>query len=303
MKKYFLCSILFIISWLSYGLTDIPAFKHRVIDTTNTLTSSQLSTLEANLSDYEKSQTDGKQIAVLMIAKLDNETIEQYADRVFIQWKIGEKGQDNGILLLIVKDDKRMRIEVGYGLEGTITDLVAIHIIREQLAPQFQKNNYYQGIDNALLVLKQKIDNSNPKDADTQDQNLNTLLAGDFGSKLINYGLVSFFICFLLTSLFITKVSAKRSLGTGLLNGLSIGGFTLWQGYPVHIALPLLFLAFVVSTMISGILTARDGRGGGSNRRGGGGFGGSGGGFGGGSGGFSGGGGGRSGGGGASGSW
>ncbi|WP_202115350.1 TPM domain-containing protein [Gilliamella sp. Pas-s25] len=296
MKKYFLCSILFIISWLSYGLTDIPAFKHRVIDTTNTLTSSQLSTLEANLSDYEKSQTDGKQIAVLMIAKLDNETIEQYADRVFIQWKIGEKGQDNGILLLIVKDDKRMRIEVGYGFEGTITDLVASHIIREQLAPQFQKNNYYQGIDNALLVLKQKIDNSNPKDDDTQGQNLNTLLAGDFGSKLINYGLVSFFICFLLTSLFITKVSAKRSLGTGLLNGLSIGGFTLWQGYPVHIALPLLFLAFVVSTMISGILTARGGRGGG-------GFGGSGGGFGGGSGGFSGGGGGRSGGGGASGSW
>ncbi|WP_160400997.1 MULTISPECIES: TPM domain-containing protein [unclassified Gilliamella] len=300
MKKYFLCSVLFIVSWFSYGLTDIPQFSHRVIDTTRTLSESQKKALEAGLIDFEQPRSDGAQIAVLMIAKLDNETVEQYADRVFIQWKIGKKGQDNGILLLIVKDDKRMRIEVGYGLEGTITDLVASHIIREQLVPQFQQNNYYQGIDNTLLVLKQKIDNPNLKVTDDQEQNLNTLLAGDFGFKLINYGLVSFFICFLLISLFITRVSAKRSIGTGLLNGLSIGGFTLWQGYPIHIALPLLFLAFVVSTIMSGILTARGGSGGDNNRRGGG-FGGSGGGFGGRSGGF--GGGGRSGGGGASGSW
>ncbi|MCX8650352.1 TPM domain-containing protein [Gilliamella sp. B2776] len=300
MKNYFLLSFLLMFSWLSYGLTDIPSFNQRVIDTTNTLTSSQVNTLESSLLEFEKPRTDGAQIAVLMIAKLDNETIEQYADRVFIQWKIGKKGLDNGILLLIVKDDKLMRIEVGYGFEGTITDLVANHIIREQLVPQFKQNNYYQGIDNALSVLKEKIDTSASDFGDEKEQNLNTLLASEFGSQLINYGLVSFFMCFFIANLLFNKVSAKRSLGTGLLNGLSVGGFTLWHGYPINMVLPVLFLAFVTSTILSGILSAGGRNGGSNNRRGGGGFGGFGGGSGGG---FGGGGGGRSGGGGASGSW
>lgn len=296
MKKYFLLSFLLIFSWLSYGLTDIPVFHQRVIDTTNTLTPSQINTLESSLIDFEKPRTDGTQIAVLMIANLNNETIEQYADRVFIQWKIGKRGLDNGILLLIVKYEKRMRIEIGYGLEGTITDLMASHIIREQLAPQFKKNNYYQGIYNALSVLKEKIDNSASDFDDKQEQKLSFLLAGEFGSLLINYGLVSFFICFVIANLLFTKVSAKRILGTGLLNGFSVGGFTLWHGYPLTIVLPLLFLAFVASTILSGILTARGRNGGGSNNCSGGFGGGS-------SGGFGGGGGGRSGGGGASGGW
>ncbi|WP_209435737.1 hypothetical protein, partial [Gilliamella intestini] len=70
MKRYFLCSVLFLISWFSYGLTDIPQFSHRVIDTTNTLTESQKNALEASLIDFEKPRSDGVQIAVLMIAKL-----------------------------------------------------------------------------------------------------------------------------------------------------------------------------------------------------------------------------------------
>lgn len=302
MKRLFVFSVLLMISWLSYGLTEIPVFSQRVIDITHTLTSSQIDKLESSLIAFEKPRTDGAQIAVLMIAKLDNETIEQYADRVFIDWKIGKKGRDNGILLLIVKDDKRMRIEVGYGLEGTITDLIASHIIRDQLAPQFKQHNYYQGIYDALTVLSQKIDNSDTTTDDDSQQNLNSLLASDFGATVFNYGLVSFFICFVIANFILSnsgKISAKRSLSTGLLNGLSVGGFTLWHGYPLYFALPLLFLAFVASTILSGILMAK-GSGGGINRRGGGGgFGGNSGG----SGGFGGGGGGRSGGGGASGSW
>ncbi|MCX8607745.1 MULTISPECIES: TPM domain-containing protein, partial [unclassified Gilliamella] len=98
MKRYFLSSLLLIFSWFCYGLTDIPEFAHRVIDTTHTLTDSQKELLESSLIGFEKPRTDGAQIAVLMIPKLDDETVEQYADRVFIQWKIGRKGQDNGIL-------------------------------------------------------------------------------------------------------------------------------------------------------------------------------------------------------------
>ncbi|MFQ1011990.1 TPM domain-containing protein [Gilliamella apicola] len=304
MKKYYLLFCLLIFSVVSYALTEIPTFDHRVIDTSHTLESSQIDDLESSLIGFEKTRTDGAQIAVLMITKLDNETIEQYADRVFIQWKIGKKKQDNGILLLIVKDDKLMRIEVGYGFEGTITDLIASHIIREQLAPQFKKNNYYQGIHDALSILINKLNDSQQVPATNNDTDLETVLASEFGANLFNYGLASFFICFAVASLFSissTKRRASRSLGTGLLNGISVGGFTLFNGYSLHIVLPLLFLAFVASAILSGILTMS----GGSGRGRGGGFGGGkGGGFGGGSfGGFGGGGGGRSGGGGASGSW
>ena len=303
MKKYYLLFCLLFFSVVSYALTEIPAFDHRVIDTSHTLESSQIDDLESSLIGFEKKRTDGAQIAVLMINKLDNETIEQYADRVFIQWKIGKKEKDNGILLLIVKDDKLMRIEVGYGFEGTITDLIASHIIREQLAPQFKKNNYYQGIHDALSVLISKLNDPQQVPETNNDPDLETVLASEFGANLFNYGLASFLICFGVVSLFLissTKRRAARSLGTGLLNGISVGGFTLFNGYSLHIVLPLIFLAFVASTILSGILTmSSSGRG-----RGGGFGGGKGGGFGGGSfGGFGGGGGGRSGGGGASGSW
>ncbi|MCX8619157.1 TPM domain-containing protein, partial [Gilliamella sp. B2923] len=206
---------------------------------------------------------------------------------------------DNGILLLIVKDDKRMRIEVGYGLEGTITDLVASKIIREQLAPEFRQNNYYQGIDNALSVLKQEIDNPTPKSEDNE-QGSNLLSSEDFTSMLSNYALVSFFICLTLANLFYRKDKTKRCLYTGLFNALSVGGFTLWHMRDIFMIVFIMFVVFILSTIASRIVTP--GAGGGGNHRGGGGFGGSSGGFGGG-GGFSGGGGGRSGGGGASGSW
>ena len=304
MKKYYLLFCLLFFSAVSYALTEIPTFDRRVIDTSDTLEPSQIDDLESSLISFEKTRTDGAQIAVLMIPKLDNETVEQYADRVFIQWKIGKKEQDNGILLLIVKDDKLMRIEVGYGFEGTITDLIASHIIREQLAPQFKRNNYYQGIHDALSVLINKLNDPQQVPATNNDTDLKTVLASEFGANLFNYGLASFFICFAVASLFSinsTKRRASRSLGTGLLNGISIGGFTLFNGYSLHIVLPLLFLAFVASAILSGILTMS----GGSGRGRGGGFGGGkGGGFGGGQfGGFGGGGGGRSGGGGASGSW
>jgi uncharacterized protein len=303
MKRYFLVSLLLMFSWFSYGLTDIPQFSHRVIDTTKTLTESQKNALEASLIGFEKPRSDGAQIAVLMLSKLDNETVEQYADRVFTQWKIGRKGQDNGILLLIVKDDKRMRIEVGYGLEGTITDLVASKIIREQLAPQFRQNNYYQGIDNALSVLKQKIDNPALKCEDNeQGLNLNLLFSEDFTSMLSKYALVSFLICFILAKLLYRKDKSKQCLRTGLFNALSVTGFTLWHvQYIFEIAFlmyVIMFVVFTLSTMVSGFLTPGAGGRGGNNRGGSGGFGGSSSG-----GGFSGGGGGRSGGGGASGSW
>lgn len=81
---------------------------------------------------------------------LDGDTIENFAVRLFEQWKIGKKGKDNGVLLLIAINERKLRIEVGYGLESTITDGKAGEIIREVITPEFKKNNYYEGILNKI---------------------------------------------------------------------------------------------------------------------------------------------------------
>ncbi len=226
MKKYVFFSMLLMLSWFSYGLTEIPAFNSHIIDTTNTLSASQVKSLESSLIQFEHSKTDGAQIAVLMIAKLDNETIEQYAQRVFNQWKIGRKGLDNGILLLVVKDDRQMRIEVGYGLEGIVTDLVASHIIREQLAPQFKQNNYYQGIDDAVSVLKSAIIGNNIY-LENQTQDNQTIGLSEMLDMLfhwiaqLSWKVCSFLVCLALTVKF-EKNIFKRIIITSLSNSLFI---------------------------------------------------------------------------------
>ena len=226
MKKYVFFSMLLMLSWFSYGLTEIPAFNSHIIDTTNTLSASQVKSLESSLIQFEHSKTDGAQIAVLMIAKLDNETIEQYAQRVFNQWKIGRKGLDNGILLLVVKDDRQMRIEVGYGLEGIVTDLVASHIIREQLAPQFKQNNYYQGINDAISVLKD-VTIGNEIHPEKQTQNNHRIGLSEMLDMLFNWiiqqswKVFSFFVCLAFTVKFEKNVF-KRIIITSLSNSLFI---------------------------------------------------------------------------------
>lgn len=302
MKRYLAISFLLIISWCSYGLTDIPALHQRVIDTTNTLTSTQLLNLELSITEFEKTRTDGAQIIVLMIAKLDNETIEQYAERVFRTWGIGRKGLDNGILLLIVKDDRRMRIEVGYGLEGTITDLVASRIIREQLTPQFKQNNYYQGINNAIIALKKAL--ANPEEQ--EQSRIDDLKADKYAENYSQWVGISFIVCFIFAR-FAFATLVKRVLATGILNGISMTGFELWNGYSLfeqpEILLMNVISSAIICLLIYGFLFLTKGR---SNRNddndhfSGDSFGG---GSSGGSDSFSGGGGGRSGGGGASGSW
>lgn len=226
MKRYFAISLLLIISWCSNGLTDIPVFNQRVIDTTKTLTSTQVDSLESSLIEFEKPRTDGAQIIILMIAKLDNETIEQYAERVFRKWGIGKKNLDNGILLVIAKDDRRMRIEVGYGLEGTITDLLASRIIREQLAPQFKQNNYYQGISNAVTGLKKAL----AKPEEKGQSQIDDLKAEKFAENFSRWMIISFVICFLFSHLTFSNL-VKRVLATGILNGISMSGFEIWNGY------------------------------------------------------------------------
>ena len=135
------------------GLQPVPPLTARVTDLTGTLTADQRGTLEQKLAAFEVAK--GSQLAVLIVATTRPEEIEQYSIRVVDQWKLGRgavggKRVDDGALLLIAKNDHRMRIEVGYGLEGVLTDAMSNRIISETIAPAFREGNYYEGIDAGL---------------------------------------------------------------------------------------------------------------------------------------------------------
>ena len=122
----------------------IPPLTARVTDLTSTLDAAQKQELESRLAQFEAKK--GSQIALLLLPTTQPETIDQYAIRVAEAWKLGRKGVDDGVLLLIAKDDRTMRIEVGYGLEGVLPDAIAKRIIAETITPHFKNGDFYRGI-------------------------------------------------------------------------------------------------------------------------------------------------------------
>lgn len=123
----------------------VPALTGRVVDQTATLSAADVSALEQMLQAFEERK--GSQIAVLIVPTTAPEAIEQYAIRVVEQWKLGRKKVDDGALLLIAKDDRKLRIEVGYGLEGALNDVTAKRIIDEVITPRFKAGDFTGGIN------------------------------------------------------------------------------------------------------------------------------------------------------------
>jgi uncharacterized protein len=147
MKKYYFILLFLSIllsMWSSAEDTKIPKLDQRISDFTNTLSFQEWQSLEQLLKEYEDSTST--QIVVLMINSLQDENIEEYANKTFELNKIGQVKKNNGVLLVIAKDDRKLRIEVGYGLEGVITDAVSSQIIRKDILPHFKSGNYFGGI-------------------------------------------------------------------------------------------------------------------------------------------------------------
>lgn len=143
------------------GLADVeprpavPALTARVMDLTGTLASERRAALEAKLAAIERSK--GSQIAVLIVPTVQPGSIEQYALRVVESWKLGRQGVDDGALLLVAKDDRKLRIEVGYGLEGALNDATAKRIISEVISPRFRRGDFAGGIDAGVDAMIQVI--------------------------------------------------------------------------------------------------------------------------------------------------
>jgi uncharacterized protein len=136
--------------------TEVPKLAQHVTDTTGTLSPDQVAELDQRLAEFEKRK--GSQVAVYMIPTLNGQSLEDAALAAAEKNRLGRAKVDDGVLLFIAKDDRKVRIEVGYGLEGAIPDAKAGRIIREYLAPNFRKGDYYQGINEATGAIVQLID-------------------------------------------------------------------------------------------------------------------------------------------------
>lgn len=134
----------------------LPELKARVTDLTQTLSSDRIQALEQKIAQFEARK--GAQIAVLLLPTTQPETIEQFSIRLAEKWKVGRKGVDDGAILVIAKDDRTLRIEVGYGLEGALSDLVANRIVEDIMVPQLRRGDFYAAVDAGVDAMIRVID-------------------------------------------------------------------------------------------------------------------------------------------------
>jgi uncharacterized protein len=284
----FLANLLFIAA--AAAAVAIPPLKARVTDLTNTLNEGQRSALEHTLAEFEARK--GSQIAVLIVPTTLPETVNDYAVRVQESWKLGRKGVDDGVLLVVAKDDRKLHIETGYGLEGVLPDAAGKRIIEDDIVPRFKQGDFYGGIRAGVDRIMRTVEGEPlpPPRA-----------GGRLGARAFQH------LDWLIPAIIVLYIGGGilravfgRFIGSGLAGALGAGALWLVFGSMVISVIAGLFL-FITGLFGSASLRPRGGWGGGWGgggwSSGGGSWGGSSGG-----GGFSGGGG-SSGGGGASGSW
>lgn len=152
MRNFFTVLFFLTVSYSAFSQLEIPElWGVRVHDEAKVLSTETIAQLESQLKTHEDSTSN--QIAILIIPSLQGEAIEDFALRVAEKWKLGQKDKDNGVLLLVAIDDRKMRIEVGYGLEGVLPDAICSQIIRNEMAPNFRRGDYNAGVTAAINAI------------------------------------------------------------------------------------------------------------------------------------------------------
>ncbi len=293
-RKALIAIVLIVIGLLSaqaQGVQPVPPLTGHVIDTTGTLDAAQAAALEAKLAALEADK--GSQVVVLMVPSTAPEDIASYANRVGNAWKIGRRDVGDGLIVLVAKNDRRMRIEVAKTLEGAVPDIAASHIIDEVMTPAFRRGDFTGGLDAAVDQRAARIWGEVLPPVRAPSESLDARL-GNGHFELIVFAL---FAAPVVAALL--RCILGRKLGA-LAMGVSVGGLVFWIGLGAVLAVLAgagAFLFALVGNLASALPGGRSHGGGwgGGFSSGGGGFGGGGG--------FSSGGGGDFGGGGASGSW
>ncbi len=155
MRKLSLILLFLIFSVITVAARDIPKPKGYVNDTAGIMSQTVKLKLEQFLHDFEAS--DSTQITVLTITSLEGENLEDYSLKVLENWGVGQKDKDNGALLLVAKDERKIRIEVGYGLEGRLTDLLAGRIIDNEISPRFKQGDFDGGIVSGVIGIAEAV--------------------------------------------------------------------------------------------------------------------------------------------------
>lgn len=194
----------------------IPAPTGHVNDFAGVLTPDQKIALENSLRDYE--QRTANEIAIAIVKSLNGGDITDFTVRAFEEWKVGKKGRDNGVLFLAAIDDRKMRIEVGYGLEPYLTDSQAGEIIRDEIAPNFGDGNYYQGINKGVNAIESRLDSSSPL-----GQATNT--AKGFGNKLLELPIDGLATIFIFIMYLLSYMARTKSIWLGGIVGIGAGAF------------------------------------------------------------------------------
>lgn len=259
-----LCGLLPFVLWAAEQV-PVPPLQARVTDLTQTLSAEQRAALTASLQALEERK--GSQLAILLVPSTQPETVEQYSIRVADAWKLGRKGVDDGALLLVAKNDRTVRIEVGRGLEGAIPDAIANRIIREVIVPRFREGDFYLGLVEGVDRVVKTIDGeplpepSRSRDAGNDNSkgiggllpllfiavvvggSVLRALLGRFGGAAITSAVVGALVWFAMSTFFIALISAlfafifvlaggggrRGGWTSGPRGGLG-GGFGGWSG-------------------------------------------------------------------------
>jgi uncharacterized protein len=206
-KWIWLCICLFLFS----SVYSQPKITHYVTDETGTLSSSQLSSLESKLSQFEKETST--QVVVYMINSLEGESLEEKSYEIAEKNGIGQKGKNNGALVFIAMSDRKLRIEVGYGLEGALPDALCNQIIRKEITPYFKQGKYYEGINAGVdaIIKATKGEYTQEKESSKDKKGIGI---GICGLPLLFFIIIFFFGIFFVISIF-RRIFGWNRLGRG----------------------------------------------------------------------------------------
>jgi uncharacterized protein len=227
---------------------DLPALRGHVNDYAGMLSPERAASLEQQLTAFERS--DSTQIVVLTIPTLGGENLEEFAIKVAEAWKIGQKGIDNGVILLVAKAERKVRIEVGRGLEGKLTDLVSGRIIRSEIAPKFKAGDFDGGITagvNALMKVAKGEYKAAPRD----------LRQGKKGAP----PLLTLLIFLAVAAVFLSSFSRYLSGAVGAL-GLPVIAWLTFPGLALAIIAGLAVAGFLLGLFLAFLFGGGGGRGG-----------------------------------------
>ena len=235
-----LCFALLPLSGWSAHEVALPALSERVTDLTATLSAEDRAGLTASLAALEKDK--GAQIAIVLLPTTQPESIEQFGIRLAEAWKIGRKGVDDGLIVIVAKDDRRMRIEVGYGLEGAIPDAIAKRIVAEQMAPRFRQGDFAGGL-RATVASLDKVIRGEPLPAPVTPAKQGGTDAGD----ALTFLLIVLFMAGVIRSMF------------GLLGSLAVSGAAGWLAWTIFASLGLAGGAALLAFALSFVRLGRGG--------------------------------------------